>query len=447
MITRSYALVPDARGERLLLLRGADGWEIPHLDTTEPRWWHVVGDLNCGLGELLGLDLTTLRCLANVSVDDRLRVRFYELESHGADGSGPGGAWVDRTDLARIDLAEPEHRSVLLRCLDERSDDGGPLHIPWARPGWFSAAAGWIRDRLDELGLDAVAVVQERTWSISTVLRASTREGDLYLKAVGRMFAGEPALTRELGRRHPGSVPAVAALDEERGWMLMHDFGGEELSAETDASALEQALRSYAGMQCSWLDRGGELTRLGCPDRTLAVLEARIDPLLGDLERLLPGHPDGLSETELAAVPALAERLHADCERLRAHELPPTLEHGDLHTNNVRAQDGRFLFFDWSDACLSVPFFSLVPFLDFHDEPLAPSLRARLRDAYLEPWAERLPGTRLVEAFELAQVLGLFHQAISYHRLAEQTEPRARWEWARGFPYFVKRLLERAARP
>ena len=49
-----------------------------------------------------------------------------------------------------------------------------------------------------------------------------------------------------------------------------------------------------------------------------------------------------------------------------------------------------------------------------------------------------------MEAFELAQFVGLFHQAISYRRITEGTEPRARWEWERGFPFFVKRLLRSA---
>jgi aminoglycoside phosphotransferase (APT) family kinase protein len=140
-------------------------------------------------------------------------------------------------------------------------------------------------------------------------------------------------------------------------------------------------------------------------------------------------------------VPELAERLHAACAELRACDLPATLEHGDLHTDNVRRVDGGFLFFDWSDACLSIPFFSLVPFLEFHDEPLEASPRHRLRDAYLAPWADELGRDDLVEAFELAQYVGQFHQAVGYHRITEGTEPRARWEWERGFPFFVKRLL------
>jgi hypothetical protein len=440
VIRRSYAVVPDGPGERVLLLRGAAGWELPRHESDEPRWWHVVHDVNHAFGELLGLEPTTLRCLATAG-DDELHIRFYELEPHAA-GTPAGGAWLDRAELERIDLAEPEHRPLLLRCLDERADDEvGPLAVRWARPGWFAEAAGWIRAQLSDLGLEATDVLQERTWSISTVLRAETAAGDFYFKAVPPVFAGEPALTRELSRRHPGLVPAVAALDEERGWMLMHAFVGEELDAVADPSSLAEAVRAYAELQLPWVGRGEELLELGCPDRGLDSLEPLIDPLLGDSELLLPGHPDGLSSTQVEAVPELVQRLHAACDRLRTHDLPTTLEHGDLDTDNVRRVDGCFLFFDWSNACLSVPFFGLVPFLEFHDEPLAPTLRNRLRDAYLAPWADELGRGDLAEAFELAHFVGLFHQAVSYYRITQGTEPRARWEWERGFPFFVKRLL------
>jgi hypothetical protein len=439
VICRSYALVPDETGERVLLLRGAGGWELPYHEADGPTWWHGTGELNRAFGELLGLELTTLRCLGT-GADEERRLRFYELELHGGETPN-AGAWIDRAELERIELAEPEQRATLLRCLDERDVDGGELSVRWARPGWFADAVSWIRERLADLGLEAASVVQERAWSISTLLRASTTEGDFFFKAVPPVFAGEPALTRELARRHPGLVPAVAALDEERGWFLMHAFVGEELDAEGDPSALAGAVRAYAELQRSWLGRGEELVALGCPDRRLDVLEPLIDPLLGDRELLLPDHPEGLSAAELEAVPELAKRLHDACDRLRAHDLPATLEHGDLHTDNIRGVDGGFLFFDWSDACLSIPFFGLVPFFEFHDEPLQATVRDRLRDAYLTPWADELGRDDLVEAFELAQFVGLFHQAVSYRRITEGTEPRARWEWERGVPFFVKRLL------
>ena len=128
--------------------------------------------------------------------------------------------------------------------------------------------------------------------------------------------------------------------------MLMHAFVGEELDAVADPSSLAGAVRAYAELQLAWVGRGEELLELGCPDRGLDTLEPLIDPLLGDRELLLPDDPEGLSADQLKAVPELAERLHDACGRLRAHDVPATLEHGDLHTDNVRRVDGGFLYFD-----------------------------------------------------------------------------------------------------
>ena len=392
---------------------------------------------------LVGLEVTTLRCLPNVRPTGKPRVPFYEVENHTPDGTARRGAWFDRDALERIELAEPKYRSLLIRCLDERGQDGGRLGVAWARPGWFAEADAWIRAQLATVGLETLTVEQERTWSISAILRAETRSGAYYFKAAPPVFRAEPSLTRELGRRHPGRVPVVVAVNEERRWLLMEAFEGRDLDQEGDLTSLAAALRAYAELQLDWVGRADDLLALGCPDRTLEALELDIDPVLGDTEALLPGDENGLSADELAAIPALQERLRAACDRLRSYDLPATLAHGDLHAGNIVETEGGVLFYDWSDACLSVPFFCLVPLFEFNDG-YDESTREELRDAYLDAWREHGSKQDLVEACRLAEYLGLYHHAVSYYRIVEQTEQRARWEWEDAFPWFVKLLLERA---
>jgi hypothetical protein len=389
-----HALLLDGEGERVLVVR----WE-----EQAPRHWHVISHVNEAVRELAGIEATTLRCLANERVDESRVVRVYELEAHEPmDGVDPGA--VD--DLPAEALAR------------WRAEPDPELGVEWALPGWYDRAVAWIGGQVDVAG----PIEQLRTWSISMVLRVPTPNGDVYFKAVPPLFAAEPALTRELGRRQPGRAPTVLAADLDRRWMLMEDFDGDDLSADT----WEDALQTYARLQLDWIERTDRLRDLGCPDRGLAALVAEIDPVLGDRGAML-----GFSDEELAQLPTAAERVRESCARLAEHELPETLEHGDLHAGNIRARIDGFLFYDWSDGCVSVPFFGLVPFfLDVRDG------RERLRDAYLEPW-----GAHLSEAFELAQLPGLFHHAVSYHRIVTATEPRARWEWEQAFPYFVRQLL------
>ena len=57
-----------------------------------------------------------------------------------------------------------------------------------------------------------------------------------------------------------------------------------------------------------------------------------------------------------AILPEYAER----CELLAAFGIPETIQHDDLHDGNVFVRDGRNLFFDWGDSCVSHPFHTLV---------------------------------------------------------------------------------------
>ncbi|MDQ3824128.1 MAG: hypothetical protein M3321_12895, partial [Actinomycetota bacterium] len=116
MRSRSYGLVADESGERLLLLRGPDGWELPRRDADEAASWHVVDGVNRDFGAVLGRDVTTLRCLSNTRVEGEGQVRFYELESHDSGEPPANAGWLDRDEVERAALAEPGQRATLIRC-------------------------------------------------------------------------------------------------------------------------------------------------------------------------------------------------------------------------------------------------------------------------------------------------------------------------------------------
>jgi aminoglycoside phosphotransferase (APT) family kinase protein len=150
---------------------------------------------------------------------------------------------------------------------------------------------------------------------------------------------------------------------------------------------------------------------------------------------MLPGQEGGLSDDELARLPALRATLRYAAQRVAAFELPPTLDHGDLHAGNIAVRNGKPLLFDWSDGCLALPLVSVTPMLAWDDSAL--SFRRALRDAYLD----RIGAPHA--AYDDAMLLGLAHQAVSYHRITEGTAPHSRWEWEQVLPWIVKQLLTR----
>ncbi|HEX8034591.1 MAG TPA: phosphotransferase [Ktedonobacterales bacterium] len=183
-----------------------------------------------------------------------------------------------------------------------------------------------------------------------------------------------------------------------------------------------------------------ELHALGCPERFSTLADA-IPALLDDHAIIGTGHSWSLSHEQVDTLrlrTAEFQKLHAE---LAAYRVPLSLEHGDFWANNVAVTPDGYLFFDWSDASISHPFFSLAGFLrDL--VPLFPNvanLHMRLINAYLEPWTCYAPMETLQTAFALARVLAQLHFAITYQRdILPQIE--ARWEMERMVPYYLATL-------
>src|SRR5262245_16498895 len=109
---------------------------------------------------------------------------------------------------------------------------------------------------------------------------------------------------------------------------------------------------------------------------------------------------------------------------------------------------GGPVLIDWEDAAVAHPFFSpaLLRLSLHYTEALAavPDARARIRDAYLRPWAERgplasWPAERLGRTFELAQRVALLHYAAMFRRGMWRVETS--WEVRAFPPLFLRHLL------
>jgi hypothetical protein len=202
-----------------------------------------------------------------------------------------------------------------------------------------ASAQEWVAETLAQHGLSPTGpleVVKRRPWA--TVLRAPTSSGVVYFKANAPGGRHEPALARELARAWPDRVPAPLAADPERGWMLLATW--------------EELLPRYAEIQLAAVETPERWLALGVPDRRLERLPAAA-------EALVRGSAD-LADDERARMLALLPELEAVCGELASLPAAASLEHGDLHGNNVLVGRGAHWFFDWADSSVSHPFFSLL---------------------------------------------------------------------------------------
>jgi len=322
--------------------------------------------------------------------------------------------------------------------------------LPWVQPAFLAEATAWIDARLAERDLEQTGEIEQphvRWWS--TVLRVPTGGGDLWFKANAWPHAFEAGLLAILERVHPGHVPELVAFDVDSGWLLMRD-GGERLrelvGSPRDLPHWESLLPEYAELQQALAPHLDELLGTGVPDERLAVLPGHIQALLDDREACMVGRENGVTEDEYRRLRALVPDFAERCVRLAAYGIPETIQHDDLHDGNVFVRDGRYLFFDWGDSCVSHPFQSLVVAMRalvyrLELPPGGPEI-LRLRDAYLEPFAHYGGHADLVEAVDLAYYIGTAQRSLSWNRFIRVREPQFRFDDEDAVPYGLKRLLD-----
>ncbi|HEY0006863.1 MAG TPA: phosphotransferase [Pyrinomonadaceae bacterium] len=452
-----HVILPRADQPQILLLQDANGgWSLPHFELQGHHESSEVSQVNERIRDLLGISVTTLRCLYfnYEPLSSRVSALFL-LESLAHDWLPPSGAcWAGREELTSLKLSGPGQRIFLESWLAEKEAGSiPPGRVPWAREGWFEEAAGWIKKELAGKGLAlAGPIEQRRNWFRSSILRARTSGPDLYFKAgPPQVFGCEAALTSRLAQKYPAKLPRLLAVEAARNWLLMEDFGKVTLSEIKDAARWAEALRGYALIQIEQIEEVDQLLALGCPDLRLAVMEASVDELLADPLLPLTGRQwSRLSELELAELRGLIPSLKRMCARLKSYGLPETLDHGDLHDRNIIVTERDCLYFDWSDACLTHPFFGLSIFFRFQEFenflPDVPRVRERLRDAFLSPWTSFGPMRSLVEAYELAYSLAPLHHALLYQRvILPKLEQAARWETDNMLPFWLRTLLKQKA--
>jgi hypothetical protein len=274
-------------------------------------------------------------------------------------------------------------------------------------------AERWVRERVQPVG--TIELAHERPWA--SVYCVPVADGAVWFKSCNEVQAFEPRLSAELYSRRPDLVGEVLGYDEPHAWLLLAD-AGDRIGPGREPWL--EFLPRYAELQQGEKQHAEEHIARGVPDLTLATLPARYAELI---ERDLPVDRRPLEEFE-----------HL-CAELAAAGLPETIQHDDLHRNNVYERNGRLRLLDWGDSSVSHPFFSLVVTFRFLGES------SRLRDAYLEPW-----GPGLKEVFELALRVGAVAHAIAWARQRDFLGPAERQEFDVAFADVLRRAVVRSSR-
>lgn len=307
--------------------------------------------------------------------------------------------------------------------------------MTWTSSEWATAE---FRRELRDFVVAAVGEpeilepVNLRPWS--TVWRVAAGGSTYFAKQNCPTQAHEAALLTELTRIAPSYVVPVVAADGRRGLLLTADLGptlratGASASPDAwcrivaDAAALQRAVVGHvAELPLAVLLPG---------DATSYVADA-----VGRLSALAADDPRRLDPDTARALEAHLPTIERWADEVADLDLPVTINHNDLHDNNVAAPSGDapLRFFDLGDAILTEPLGVLLVPLNvcarmWGAGPDDPRL-LRVADAALEMWSDLADPRALRAALPAALQLARLARTESWRRCVAAMTPGERAEW------------------
>ena len=302
----------------------------------------------------------------------------------------------------------------------------------------------WVASSCRDLDLVVISpgeLEQDRPWSrvaVYDVRHGGGAEGRVWFKANGIGTRHEPELLSALTSLVPDLVPEVLAIDPARAWSLTRDAGPTWRSAiaVSDHWPLwEHLLQRYAAAQLSIAADRTTLQATGIPERSPATLPGQAAELVAELTLLgadgeVGDESDrgGLSVADSHALTARLPAYGQWCRELDGGAIPWTIQHDDLHSNNicrvepagdrVTGPSAGSRIIDWGDASIGHPFGTMLSTLRsiaHHggcevDDPRV----ERVRDAYLEPFTTYASRSELIVLVDVARRVSALTRALSW---------------------------------
>ena len=332
--------------------------------------------------------------------------------------------------------------------------------LPWHDPAWMKQAHEWILAETRRQSIQVTGdIEQPHLYPWSTVLHVPTNEGKLFFKATAPETMFEVPLTHRLAEWFPDRMPELAAVDLDRGWMLMRDGDGQlrqSIRPAQDIAPWRPVIHLFSELQAGAAKHLDELLAIGVPDYRLPILPDLYRQLLADEKSLLIDQEKGLTTRDLQTLRGMAARFEQICAELAAYGIPESINHGDFHDGNVLVRERRIAIIDWADACLSHPFMSLrTLFVSIEialklDEYVFTPEMAALLDHYLEAWHDYGSIEHLRSAYQVSKPVASIVKAANWHLTISNIQDealRAEYAWIvpelfREFLYHESRLAE-----
>lgn len=328
--------------------------------------------------------------------------------------------------------------------------------VVWSGTAWRSEVADWVAASLAAAGLRQTGPLEQhrmRMWSVQ--LTVPTDHGLVWFKENHPGQRAEAAVVGVLARLSPEHVVEPIAVEPERGWLLSPDGGPTLSSVEgvegVDLELWRRLVVQFAQLQRQLADHGQELASAGLESLAPADTADVVEQVTDAMRRKPASSATSLTPDEHERVRAALPRIAAMGARLESLPGGVSLQHNDLHANNVfapRLGEHALRFFDFGDAVWAHPFSVLgVPVRvlcgGLETGPDDQRVRAVV-DAYLEEWSDLAPRSDLLEAAELGLRLSCIHRFESWRRLLDGGSRAVHPEDAENLRYWVGQVADLA---
>jgi hypothetical protein len=405
-----WVLVTRKDATELLAESSSHGLRFPIL--TIPAHARPVEELTQAIENLWNLKTFCLFTLPANDASDGAAAFIAVLEAFPPSETLPDG--MEWRSIAS--LGPNFDNSSVERALETLARwQGGQLHEPFARAGWFRTLTEWVGGVANRIGLRLNGNFRQLNASSTfSLVRFETNGPALWFKAVGHPNLREYSIAHALVEAVPEFLPRLLGSRLEwRAWLSV-EAEGTQLSADSSQEDWRRAASCFARLQIATFGRALHLLDAGCRDLRIHALMNLLAPFF-DLAEELMGEQTEPSPAPLSrdSLCSLRTQIESSLDCLARFDMPDVLCHLDLNPGNILVGASRCVFLDWAEAAVGPPFLALECLRQHWKKSHGRNSQAEraLVSSYNEEWRSVLSAARIDAARRLAPLLAVFAAA------------------------------------
>ncbi|MFN4152188.1 MAG: hypothetical protein ACK4IX_14700, partial [Candidatus Sericytochromatia bacterium] len=322
------------------------------------------------------------------------------------------------------------------------------FNLPWFNVGWFEQTKQYLKDKYGYKKVELFYLS-----SISCVLRIKLKDKNIFYKQVLKgLFEQEIIFTKMLNEISE-NVPSVIDYDNQKGCLILEDFGSKTLWDFNDVDTWCKTIKKYAQLQKLALKNIEQLTKIPVFDRSISNLPDIFQSLTSAPDNFYLDKTYGITNKEYQTLISFKPKIKELCQKLSSFNIPNTIEHGDMHPFNVAMVNEEPIFYDWSDCSISHPFFTIRAFTYAFFDKKGNELKKvsfikdcdypyqKIVKAYLEEWEDFESKENLIDAFKISRILVDISFIHQYHLLINAMEEHTKHVFLNYISKGTRRLI------